>query len=146
MLVRFERMPRSTPSFENIFNFERDVDTMFRRFLGDRGFSREYPAIDLRDSREQLVVTAAIPGVRKEDIKVSLHQGVLTVSGERKEHELPEGAAWLRSEISTGNFSRSLQLPARVESSGIQADLQDGILRIVLPKAEEERPRQISVR
>jgi HSP20 family protein len=145
MLVRFERTPRISPSYGNIFEFEREVDDMFRHFLGDRRVSA-YPAMDVRETGEELTITAALPGVRKEDVKVSIHQGVLTVSGERKESSLPEGAAWLRNEITSGSFSRSIELPSRVEPGKVRAELQNGILRVVLPKAEEERPRQISVR
>jgi HSP20 family protein len=102
--------------------------------------------MDVRDHGNELIVTAVIPGVQKEDVNVTLDKGVLTISGERKGPELPKDASWISNEIPSGTFSRSIELPARIASNGIQAELENGVLRVVLPKSEEERPRQISIK
>ena len=86
-----------------------------------------------------------MPGVKKEDIQISLHEGVLTVSGERKdEREHKEGDTF-RSERYFGKFERSVKLLTAIDQTKITASYENGILTIALPKAEEAKPKQISV-
>ena len=103
------------------------------------------PALDVYDEKEHFVVKVELPGMKKEDIDICLHDGVLTVSGERKhERESKDGGAF-RSERYFGRFQRSVTLPARVNASNVKASYKDGVLSIELPKAEEAKPRQIAV-
>jgi HSP20 family protein len=103
------------------------------------------PALDVYDDKDNLVVTLEVPGMKKDDIEISLHDGMLTVSGERKdEREQTEGQAF-RSERYFGKFQRSLSLPTAVDGNKVKANYKDGILTIHLPKAEEAKPKQISV-
>jgi HSP20 family protein len=148
MLVRIERFPGTRSLVDELFNFERDIDNMFGRFLGvGQGPDvRTYPALDIAEHDNETVVVAEVPGVLKSDIKVSVHDGVLSISGVRKERALPEHSSWVRNEVGTGEFSRSLRLPHAVNSAAISAELTNGILRIVLPKAEEAKPKEISIR
>jgi len=148
MLVRFGRYPATRSIFDDISSFERDIDSLFGSFLGA---GREYgpqggPAMDLSDHGEELHLVAELPGVKKEDVKVSIHDGVLTLSGERKESSLPENAAWVRNELWRGSFSRAIRLPYPVDASRVKAELTNGILSVVLPKAEEARPKEIRIR
>lgn len=147
MLVRLERATRSRP-MSDIFDFERSVDSLFGDFLGSQrpGFSAEYPVIDVRDNGKQVVLLAELPGVGKDEVKISVHEGVLTISGERKTADLPEKATWIRNEIPRGSFVRKVRLPRDVDASGVNAELSNGILRIVLPKSEKSLPREIAVR
>jgi HSP20 family protein len=108
-------------------------------------FSGWSPSLDLYDDKDAFVVSVELPGMKKEEIDISLHDGVLTVSGERKhERENKEGQTF-RSERYFGKFQRSVSLPASVDASSVKASYKDGILSISLPKAEEAKPRQISV-
>ena len=138
MLVRFERFPmlEGVPAGLDLF-----ADIM-RGGVRERG---GVPALDVAESDSELVIVAEIPGVKRDDVKVTLEDGVLTISGERKLAGLPDGARWHRTEASGGTFSRSLTLPVAVDASSITAELKDGILRIALPKAEEARSREIKV-
>ena len=103
------------------------------------------PALDVYDDKDNLVITLEVPGMKKEDIEISLHDGMLTVSGERKdEREQTEGQAF-RSERYFGKFQRSLSLPTAVDANKVKASYKDGILTIRLPKAEGAKPKQISV-
>jgi HSP20 family protein len=103
------------------------------------------PALDVYEDKDQFVVKAELPGMKKEDIDVSLHKGSLTISGERKsESEGTEGGVY-RSERYFGRFQRTLDLPASVEMDKVAAEYRDGILSLTLPKAEEAKPKQISV-
>jgi HSP20 family protein len=82
--------------------------------------------------------------MRKEDIDISLHDGTLMISGERK-RESTNGETAQRSERYVGTFRRSIALPARVDASKVSATYQEGILKVTLPKAEEAKPKQIQV-
>ncbi len=83
--------------------------------------------------------------MRKEDIELSLHDGILTISGERKD-EGAEGDKTARTERFVGRFRRSISLPTRVDGNNVNATYQDGILTVTLPKAEEVKPKQIQVK
>jgi HSP20 family protein len=108
-------------------------------------FSGWSPALDVFDEKDNLLVKVELPGMKKEDIQISLQNGVLTVSGERKhEHETKEGETF-RSERYFGKFQRSVTLPSMVNADNVKASYKDGVLSIALPKAEEAKPRQIDV-
>ena len=102
------------------------------------------PALDLYESGDHLVAVVELPGMRKEDIDISLHDGTLTISGERR-RESTNGEAAQRTERYVGTFRRSITLPTRVDASKVSATYQDGILNVALPKAEEAKPKQIQV-
>jgi HSP20 family protein len=104
------------------------------------------PTIDLYEDRDHLVLKAELPGMKKEDIDISLHGEVLTLSGERKEEETFDKAETYRAERFLGRFQRTLTLPVRVDASKVQASYKDGILSVTLPKAEEAKPKQIEVK
>jgi HSP20 family protein len=102
------------------------------------------PAIALYQNNDNLVAVVELPGMRKEDIEISLHDGTLAIAGERKS-EASNGENAERSERYIGKFRRSLSLPVRVDPSKVSATYRDGILTVTLPKAEEAKPRQIQV-
>lgn len=113
------------------------------------GFEREVfstwaPALDVSEEKDALSVRLELPGVKKEDIAVSLHDGTLTISGERKPDSLQKGET-RRTERFVGRFQRSIVLPSTVSAAGVKAAYVDGILSVHLPKAEEAKPRQIEI-
>jgi HSP20 family protein len=102
------------------------------------------PALDLYENGDHLIAVVELPGMRKEDFEISLHDGTLTVSGERK-RKSTNGEKAQRTERYVGAFRRSIALPTRVDASKVNATYQDGILKVTLPKAEEAKPKQIKV-
>jgi HSP20 family protein len=102
------------------------------------------PALDLYETGDRVVAVVELPGMRKEDIDISLHDGTLTISGERK-RESANGETAQRTERYVGTFRRSISLPTRVDAGKVSATYQDGILKVTLPKAEEAKPKQIQV-
>ena len=102
------------------------------------------PALDLYESGDHLVAVVELPGMRKEDIDISLHDGTLAISGERK-RESNNGEKAQRTERYVGTFRRSITLPTRVDAGKVSATYQDGILKVTLAKAEEAKPKQIQV-
>jgi HSP20 family protein len=103
------------------------------------------PALDVYEDKDQFVVKAEVPGMKKDDIEVSLHDGSLTISGERKSERESTEAGVYRSERAFGRFQRTIDLPTSVDVSKVKADYRDGILSITLPKMEEAKPKKISV-
>jgi HSP20 family protein len=114
-------------------------------FFGALGTDQSWPRASLFDSGNELVLMAEVPGLRDKDLNLSLHEEVLTMSGERPV-VAPEGATAHRQERGTLRFSRSFTLPVRVEAEKVNAELKDGILKVTLPKHAEAKPRQINVR
>jgi len=102
------------------------------------------PALDLYQNTDNIVAVVELPGMRKEDIEISLHDGTLTIGGEQKREGSGNDKAE-RTERYVGTFRRSITLPTRVDASKVNAAYRDGILTVTLPKAEEVRPKQIQV-
>jgi HSP20 family protein len=104
------------------------------------------PALDVSEDKEKYLVAVELPGLKKEDLQVVVHDGVLTVSGERKsEKEVQDGTVH-RSERSYGKFSRSITLPSAVSADRVGASFKDGVLSIEIPKVEEAKPKNIEVK
>jgi HSP20 family protein len=95
-------------------------------------------------STDNIVAVVELPGMRKEDVEISLHDGTLTISGERK-REGADGDKAERTERYIGTFRRTVALPTRVDANKVSATYRDGILTVTLPKAEEVKPKQIQV-
>ena len=104
-----------------------------------------YPPVDILESKESYLVRAELPGMKREDFKLEVHDGVLTLSGERKFEQPVDGVEYQRTERVAGHFSRSFYLPQTVKYDGINATYRDGILEIHIAKAEEARPKQITI-
>ena len=136
------------PALGRLSNLRDELDNLFELpFLTGNPsqlFSGWSPALDLYQSNDNFTAVVELPGMRKEDIEISLHEGMLTISGERKE-ETPNNNKAERTERYVGKFRRSISLPSRVDASKVNATYKDGILTITLPKAEEAKPRQIQV-
>lgn len=150
-LIRYQT-PNSLmwPSLNRWANLRDDLDTLLELpFLSSGGrqtqlFSGWTPALDLYQNNDNVVAIVELPGMRKEDIEISLQDGMLTIAGERKaESGQEEGAT--RTERFTGKFRRSITLPTRVDANKVNATYKDGILSVTLPKAEEAKPKQIQV-
>ncbi len=104
------------------------------------------PAVDIYEDHQNLHLRAELPGMKKEDIQISLHQDLLSLSGERRFQPGDPAATTYRSERVFGRFHRTVALPMPVQADKIKANYRDGILSITLPKADEARPRQIQVK
>src|SRR5205823_585863 len=101
------------------------------------------PALDVNADKDNLYVQVELPGMKKEDIEIALHGGVLSISGERKAEDPHDGNGTFRSERFFGRFSRSIPLQTQVDPNRVSAHYKDGLLTVTLAKAEEVKPRQI---
>jgi HSP20 family protein len=103
-------------------------------------------AVDMFQNGKEVVVKASLPGVKPEEVDISVTGDVLTIKGEHKEEEEVKEKNYFRKELRYGTFSRSLQLPVAVKSDKAEALYENGVLTLTLPKAEEAKPKQIKVK
>jgi len=103
-------------------------------------------AVDMYETDDEVVVKTAVPGVKSEDIDVSITGDVLTIKGETKTEETVEKANYIRQERRYGAFTRSLSLPSTVVADKATAEFENGVLTLTLPKAEEVKPKTIKVK
>ena len=150
-LIRYQSPEMTSwPTFGRLSNLRDELDTLFELpFWSNFGrqtqlFSGWTPALDLYQNNDNVIAVIELPGMRKEDIEISLHDGTLTIAGERRT-ETPESEKAERSERYVGKFRRSITLPARVDANKVNAVYKDGMLTVTLPKAEEAKPKQIQV-
>jgi HSP20 family protein len=111
--------------------------------LFDRAYS---PSVDVAENADGFVVTCELPGMSTEDIDVQVAKNVLTIKGEKKESKEGEDGHWFRKESRYGGFQRTIPLPADIDATKIEGELENGVLRLALPKREDVKPRQIAVK
>jgi HSP20 family protein len=136
--------------FDGLSTLRDEVNRLFESTLGGNGgpaalFSGWNPPLDVYQDKDNVTVRVEIAGVRKEDIDISLENGVLTISGERKQEKDSDAGETFRSERFFGRFHRSVTLPTEVDSERVAASYKDGVLAVTLPKSETAKPRQIEV-
>ncbi len=103
------------------------------------------PAMDIAETENEIVTTVELPGMNKEDIKVSVKDDVLTISGEKKQEKRESGENYHRVERSYGAFKRMITLPSSVDPEKVKATYKDGVLKVTLPKLESAKPKEIPV-
>lgn len=103
------------------------------------------PRVDIKETEDDLIVKAELPGMTKDDINVELKDSILTISGEKKTESSDEQARFHKTEILYGSFSKSFHVPMHVKHDDISANFKDGILNIKIPKDESEKVKQITI-
>lgn len=117
----------------------------------DRGFwpssrAAAFPAVNVWQGPEAVAVTAELPGIEPGDIEISVKDNVLTLSGERKAPEVPDGARWHRNERGYGKFSRAIRLPFTASDDKVEAKMTNGVLRIAISRSEAKKPKKIEIK
>jgi HSP20 family protein len=140
------RLTTQTPQNNSVLNRILDEDIFFGLPWAQAQQNAFYPALDVLEEKDQYVLRADIPGLNKEDIKVSVENGILTLEGERKFETEHKDVQFHCMERSYGRFVRSLNLGPGVDSSKISASYKDGILKLVVPKLEAAKPKSIDIK
>jgi len=104
------------------------------------------PTVDISETDGEYVIKAELPEVKKDDVKVTLEDGILTIQGERCREKDEKTTKYHRVERSYGSFARSFSLPDQVDENGVKADYKDGMLNLRIPKSEKAKPRAIEVK
>jgi HSP20 family protein len=126
---------------------QREMNRLYNASQQGRLFtSPSYPAINLWTSEDGQVISAEMPGVRREDIDISLTADALSLSGARQPDKVAEGAHYHRQERGYGSFSRTIQLPFMVDPDKVEANFKNGVLTIWLPRAEADKPKSITIK
>lgn len=131
---------------------EEDFERLLRSFLPGQMLEASFargnwePAVDISETNDNYVITADLPGMSKEDVKVSYENGILTIHGERKQEKEEKGKSFHRVERSYGTFERSFRLPSRIAVDKIDAKFKDGVLTLTVPKTEEAKPKEIPIK
>ena len=150
-LTRWQRPELSTwPGFGRLTDLRDEIDRLFESPLTEWArasnlLSGWTPALDIYEDKDNLFVKMDLPGMKREEIDVSLHEGSLSISGERKSEQKHEDAEVYRAERFFGRFQRTVTLPTPVAPEKVKAEYKDGILTITLPKTEEAKPKHINV-
>jgi HSP20 family protein len=148
-IVPVERGAAGLPAWER--EFEKLFEDFWRRPFGsllnlERFMPAEFRmpsvALDVYEEKDDVVVKADMPGLKKEEIEVNLSGNTLTITGERKKSEEVKEKSYYRSERSYGMFRRSVELPADVQADKVTASFKDGVLEIRLPKSEEAKKKE----
>ncbi len=139
-LMQYQRPGLAWPTLGRLANLQDELDRLFEAPM--QSWS---PALDVHEDKNNFNVRVELPGLKREDIEVSLHEGSLVITGERKTETISEDTAVHRQERYYGKFSRVLTLPTAVAADQIKAQYKDGILTVTLPKAEAAKPKTIAV-
>ena len=141
---------RITSPFGTISLFSGEHDNLIEQVFGRASDTGQKPedtvlAVDILEDEDRYVLKADLPGVQKEDIHVTLSEGVLTINAESKSEESPETGHWLRRERRYGHYVRSLHLSGAIKADSITANLKDGVLELIMPKPSRVEKKTISI-
>jgi len=150
-MIRWHR-PQVTgwPSYNRLTDLRDEIDRLFEAPLAQLTQNSQLlsgwtPAVDVYEDKDHFYVKVELPGMKKDEIGLSLHEGCLSISGERKSEQYKEDVDVYRAERFFGRFQRTVSLPAPVAAEKVGAQYRDGILTVTLPKAEEAKPKVIDV-
>jgi HSP20 family protein len=131
-------------------SLQSDMNRLFDRFFGSTSGNgptqrRWIPAMDIAETDDSVVLRSDLPGVKEDDVQIEVKDGVLTVSGERRDEHEEKGEDFHRVERSFGRFSRSLSLPDGVDPDKVEANFDNGVLEVRIPKPEETQPTRVEI-
>lgn len=152
-LSRWEPLTRWSP-WKELEDMEKRLSTIFGRApMATTGEKKEAisvaewsPLVDITEDEKEYIVKAEIPEMKKEDIKINVHDEVLSISGERKYEKEEKGKKYHRVERAYGSFMRSFTLPEDADGSKVNAEYKDGVLKVHLPKSEKAKPKTIEIK
>jgi HSP20 family protein len=146
MLNTVTRWNPATSAFLTREPFSRLLDNFFNDLQGEEVSNRGWtPPVDIQETEDAYKLHAELPGMTKDDINITLENNVLRLSGERKFEKDVKKESYHRIERTYGAFSRAFALPQQVNAEGVQAAFDNGVLTITVPKAEQAKPRKISI-
>ena len=149
-LVRFRPFGTAVDPFREFGDVQSEMNRLFDSLLGRNGqqggMERVWaPAVDMYETKDDLVVTAELPGLNEKDINLSINGDMLSIRGERYWNQETKQDTYYRTERWFGKFERTLPLPMPVQSDKVTARYRDGVLTVKLPKVEEIKPKEIKI-
>ncbi|HAA05652.1 MAG TPA: heat-shock protein Hsp20 [Syntrophobacteraceae bacterium] len=149
-IIRWSERPSAWQGFEELERLQQEMNRLFSSYTGDKvrrtvGFG-VFPPMNVSEDADNLYVRAELPGVNPEEIDISVEGDNLTLRGERRLPESQPGVNYHRREREAGRFRRVISLNTKINADAVDAHFKNGVLEITLPKAEELKPRQITVK
>jgi HSP20 family protein len=138
-LIQYQRPGVAWPTFTRLTSLQDELSRLFEPAL------TWSPALDVLEDKENFSVRVELPGLKREDIEVSIQDGALVITGERKAEKISEGTEVHQQERYHGKFLRTLALPTEVTAEKVAAQYKDGVLTVTLPKAEEAKPKVVAI-
>ncbi len=143
-LVRWE------PTLKTLSDLRNEMDRIFETFFGERfpAFKEEFtftPAIEVSETDNEIIVKAAVPGVDKKDLNISILDNNLIIKGEVKKEKEEKKKNYYKQEIAYGSFSRTIPLPAEVKVDEVKASMKNGVVTITIPKSEKAKAKEITI-
>ncbi len=138
--------------FRELERMRREMDHLWDSFLEERPPRKEelmrewVPSLDLSETKDEFLVKAEIPGTDPKNINLSLNDGMLTINGEKKQEKEEKDENHHFIERSYGSFTRTIRLPGQVQGDKVRASYKDGVLKVVLPKSEETKKKEIQIK
>ena len=137
---------RNWNPWAELARMQQEFDQLLRGDTGARTATGDFPAVNIWSDQEQGLLTAELPGIDPDKLEITVKDDAVTVRGNRQAETLKKGETWVRRERGEGAFARTFRLPFQVDADKVKADYQKGILQLTLPRAEEDKPRQIKVK
>ena len=127
--------------FKELENFDDKIQSLLNTFPDFHSEYEEsfYPKIDISEDEKNIYVDSELPGIKKKDIKISINDNILTISGEKKNERNEKDLDFFRTERTYGSFSRSFTIPVEINTDSIDAEFEDGILKVVIEKLKEKK-------
>ena len=146
--------------FSELARMEREMERMFgdfwtrpwfglgwpRRFRAFEDPGTRAPAVEIFEEKDDVVVKAELPGMKKEDLDLNISENLLTIKGEKKKEEEVKEKGYYYSERSYGSFTRTVELPKEVQTDKVRASFKDGVLEIRVPKTEEAKRKEVKIK
>lgn len=145
MLLQEIARGRSFDPFREMERMQNQLNRLFEGYNYSNTRGAEFPPLNIWTAPDSALVVAEVPGILPEDLDISVVNDTLTLRGERKLEELQENQSLHRRERGYGQFSRTIQLPFRIDADKVEATFKRGLLHITLPRTEQDKPRKITV-
>jgi HSP20 family protein len=139
----------SLKEFRELDHLQDEVNRLYESFFGRRPFSERpdvFPAINVSEDHDNLYVSAELPGVEAKDVDITVEEDSLTIKGVRRVEPDYEGVSYHRREREGGGFNRKISLQTRIVTEKVKAEMKDGVLTVVMPKAEDVKPTTIDIK
>jgi HSP20 family protein len=132
-------------------SLRQEMDRLWDRFVGETSLGRKvtgewWPTVDVSETKDNFIIKAELPGMDDKDVSVTISGNMLTIKGEKKKEEEEKDEHHYRAERYYGSFQRSFQLPSSIKADKIEADFDKGILRVMLPKVEEAKKKEVKIK
>ena len=139
------------PIGRELSSLHQEMDRLWDRFIGETPLVRRitgewWPTVDVSETKDNFVIKAELPGMDASDVNVSVSGNVLTIKGEKRKEEEEKDEHHYRAERYYGSFQRSFQLPSSMQAEKVEATFDKGVLRVILPKVEEAKKKEIKIK